>query len=331
MSRPSGPRRRIAQRGPPTPSAQDSAPRPARRARQVGDAENAAGHGLPDELLAAQRPAALLRALGVSARRGLGQHFLTSLGPVRRAIAAAELGPDDTVLEVGPGLGILTQALLPVVRRIVAVELDRALAERLAAWRAQAPQLEVIHGDILALDLCQLFSHRGYKVVANLPYNVAAPTLRHLLESPCQPSRLVVMLQQEMAERIVAAPGALSILGVGVQLYAAPRIVAKVPPGAFYPPPKVMSAIVRLDVRPQPALPVPARTFFALVRAGFSLPRKQLRNSLAAGLAREPRAVAEALAAAGIDSRRRPQTLSLPEWGELYVEAQRRHLVMSDE
>lgn len=284
----------------------------------------------PSNLRQAQRPAALLRSLGASVRRSLGQHFLASPGPVRRAIAAAEVGPEDTVLEIGPGLGILTEALLQVARRVVAVELDRVLAQRLAAWRAQAPHLEVINADILTLDLCQLFSPRSYKVVANLPYNIAAPTLRHALESPCPPSRLVVMLQWEMAERLVAAPGALSVLGISVQLYAEPRIVAKVPPGAFYPPPKVLSAIVRLDVRPEPALPVPPGPFLALVRAGFALPRKQLRNSLAAGLRCDPRTVAEVLAAAGLDPRRRPETLSLPEWGQLYAAAQR-HLVLSAE
>jgi 16S rRNA (adenine1518-N6/adenine1519-N6)-dimethyltransferase len=281
----------------------------------------------PADALSAERPAALLRALGTGPRRSLGQHFLASPGPVRRAIAAAELSPEDAVLEVGPGLGLLTQALLERAGRVVAVELDRALAERLSAWRAQSPHLEVIHGDVLRLDLCQLFAHRGYKVVANLPYNVAAPTLRHLLEASCQPTRLVVMVQLEMAERIVAAPGALSILGIAVQFYAEPRIVAKVPPGAFYPPPRVTSAILRLDVRDQPALPLPPRPFFALVRAGFALPRKQLRNSLAAGLGREPREVAEAIAAAGIDPRRRPETLALAEWGGLFAEATARGLL----
>jgi 16S rRNA (adenine1518-N6/adenine1519-N6)-dimethyltransferase len=153
-----------------------------------------------------------------------------------------------------------------------------------------------------------------YAVVANLPYNIAAPTLRKFLESDCQPTRLVVMVQAEVAESIAAAPGKMSLLAVATQVYADTQIVMRVAPGAFTPPPKVHSAVVRLDVLPRPRASVPLDAFFRVVRAGFGNPRKQLRNSLSFGLHVKQERIDAVLAAGGIDPTRRPHMLSIAEW-----------------
>jgi 16S rRNA (adenine1518-N6/adenine1519-N6)-dimethyltransferase len=218
------------------------------------------------------------------------------------------------------------------------VELDNRLIELLQADFADQPHVTIVHSDILAVDPPALLAahlasdlslpgaeqhpaHHGgsnYKVVANLPYYITSLVLRHLLEAIPPPSLAVVMVQKEVAERICAKPGDLSLLAVSVQFYAIPRIVQRVPAGAFYPAPKVDSAVLRLDVLPTPAVPnVEPEAFFRVVRAGFGQKRKQLANSLSAGLELSKDAVQDALARAGIDPRRRAETLALDEWGAL--------------
>jgi 16S rRNA (adenine1518-N6/adenine1519-N6)-dimethyltransferase len=180
---------------------------------------------------------------------------------------------------------------------------------------AAFPQVQIVHGDILKLPDFG-FPHRGYKVVANLPYYITSAVLRHFLEREPRPRLMVVTLQREVAERIVAAPGEMSILAVSVQCYGRPRIVARIPPGAFYPPPEVDSAVLRVDVGEQPfhGVGVDEAAFFRVVRAGFGQKRKTLRNALSAGLRMDPARAEEVLAQAGVDSRRRAETLSLDEW-----------------
>ncbi len=181
------------------------------------------------------------------------------------------------------------------------------------------PNLTVINADILQLDPVELIDRkRNYKVVANLPYYIAAPILRHFLEASLKPSLMVVMVQKEVGQSIVAAPGNMSILGISVQLYGKPTIVDYVPAQSFYPQPKVDSAIVRIEVYPKPAVDVEdIAGFFEIVKAGFSAPRKQIRNSLALGLQLDSAEIVELLEQAGIAPQRRPETLSLRRMGKL--------------
>lgn len=263
-------------------------------------------------------------------KKSLAQNFLVDDTHRDRIIAAADLTPADTVLEIGPGRGVLTHRLAQQAGYVVAVELDNRLIDPLRHAFAGQPHVTIVHGDILALDPVELIGRRGsaptpqalpptpYKVVANLPYYITSAVLRHILEARVRPTLAVIMVQKEVAERICAAPGAMSLLAVSVQFYAEPRIVDRVPASAFRPRPKVDSAVLRLDVRPQLAVTeVAPDRFFHIVRAGFSQKRKQLRNTLSAGL-RLPKTVTDgALHSAGIDPTRRAETLALAEWGAL--------------
>jgi 16S rRNA (adenine1518-N6/adenine1519-N6)-dimethyltransferase len=265
--------------------------------------------------------AARLKELGLRPRKGLGQHFLVSPGVVRRILKAAEVRPDQVIVEVGPGLGTLTQALAQAGAQVVGVELDGELAAALAtAFQSYGPRVRIIHADARTQDLASLAPvGSSYNVVANLPYYVGSLIVRRFLESERKPRRLVVMLQREVARSMVGAPGKLSLLGVGVQLYGSPSIVATVPPGSFHPPPKVTSAIVRIDVHQEPLLPPSQEAdFFSLVRAGFSAPRKQLRGAMSHALARPPSEIEGLLGDARIDPQRRAETLSLRDWLTLH-------------
>lgn len=255
-------------------------------------------------------------------RKALGQHFLVDGRILNRLLTAAELTPADVVLEVGPGRGALTRQLLRRAGRVIAIELDAALAAALPARLGHPAHLEVVNADARTVDLAALLDGATpYKVIANLPYYAANPILRRFLEMDAayRPQLLTVMVQREVADSIAAAPGRMAMLSVAVQYYAVPRLICAVPPAAFRPPPKVASAVVRLDLRPQPAVAVAdSAAFFALVRAGFAAPRKQLRNSLGQGLRQPGSAIDPLLAAAAIDGRRRAETLSLEEWAALY-------------
>jgi len=268
-----------------------------------------------------------LHRLGARARKGLGQHFLVDRGVLEKIISAAELETSDTVIEVGPGLGVLTGELVKKAANVIAIEADSKLASSLQKTFSKAPQLTVLNADVLEIDPGELLkSHaqaidrrRGYKVVANLPYYIAAPILRHFLETSLNPTLMVVMVQKEVGQRIVAGPGEMSILGISVQLYGQPTIVDYVPAQSFYPRPKVDSAIVRIDVYPRPAVEVAdIAGFFEIVKAGFSAPRKQIRNSLALGLQLNSAEVVKLLEEAGIAPQRRPETLSLDDWAKLH-------------
>lgn len=258
------------------------------------------------------------------ARRGhakaLGQHFLTDGSILARIAAAAELNPQDVVLEVGPGRGALTRLLVDLAARVVAVELDPRLAAALPARLDHPGNLTVVAADARTVDIASLVGpDRPYKMVANLPYYAANPIIRRFLEEPPKPRLMVVMVQQEVARSMTAAPGDMSILSVAVQFYAQATWVCSVPRSAFRPPPKVTSAVVKLAPRPTPPVAVadPA-AFFAVVRAGFAAPRKQLRNSLSQGLEVEGSEVSQLLDSIGIDARRRAETLSLEEWASIY-------------
>jgi 16S rRNA (adenine1518-N6/adenine1519-N6)-dimethyltransferase len=262
----------------------------------------------------------LLRQSGLRARKSLGQHFLADASVLQTIVEAAELSSADTVIEVGPGLGILTVELVRRAGNVVAVELDTKLASLLKRRLASLANLRVINADILKVSPSELLERTGhYKVVANLPYYITSPVLRYFAEASPKPSLMVVMVQKEVGEAIVAGPGKMSLLAVSLQVYSKPRIVSHVPAQCFYPQPKVDSVIVRFDLLPEPAVKVADMGgFFDLVRAGFSSPRKQLHNSLAHSLGMKPVEIILLLEGANIDSKRRAETLSLEEWAKLY-------------
>lgn len=270
------------------------------------------------------RTKALLRQFHLHAKKGLGQHFLIDPDMLEASIAAADMSPDDTIVEVGPGLGVLTEELGKSAKKVIAIEVDHRIAAQLKKRFSQQTNIAIINEDVLQIDIADLIENElshassNYKVVANLPYYIAAPIIRHFLESRTKPQRMVVMVQKEVAESIAAVPGKMSLLGVSVQLYGKPSIVEYVPAKCFYPPPKVDSAIVRIDVYEQPVVDVDIGDYFKVVKAGFSAPRKQLRNALSKGLSISPNDSADILVRAGISPQRRAETLSLEEWAELY-------------
>lgn len=280
----------------------------------------------------AKRPATevkrLLDRFGLRAKKSLGQHFLIDKRVLHRIVSAAELTPEDTVIEVGPGLGILTKELARRARRVIAVEADPNLA---SALREVVANIDIVSADILKTDPVLLLASVGveeaspsYKVVANIPYYITSPILRHFLEASLKPSLIVVMVQKEVGEAIVAQPGRMSLLAVSVQFYGQPVIVDRVPARSFYPSPKVDSVILRIKLYEQPPVSVPqTNKFFDVVRAGFSAPRKQLRNALAQGWGIPPQEAAHLLERAMINPQRRAQTLHLEEWARICEEISR--------
>lgn len=256
----------------------------------------------------------------VRPRKSLGQHFLTDRRILSRISSAADLTPEDLVLEIGPGLGALTRMLVERAGQVVAVEMDQDLASALPSRLNHPPNLTTVHGDARTIDLEPLVgSGAAYKVVANLPFYAANPIVRRFLEAEPRPKLLVVMVQQEVAHAMLAKPGKMTILSVATQFYAEPVLICSVPPRYFRPQPKVTSSVVRLNIRPQPAVPVREDgAFFALVRAGFTAPRKQLRNSLSQGLGIPSVQVSHLLADSELDGTRRAETLSLNEWALIH-------------
>jgi 16S rRNA (adenine1518-N6/adenine1519-N6)-dimethyltransferase len=249
-------------------------------------------------------------------RKRLGQHYLRDRALLARIVAAADLSSQDTVLEIGPGTGALTEALAGAAGQVAAVELDDTLFSLLSERFHENSRIQLVHANALDFDPCEGLEG-PYKVVANIPYYITGPILRHFLESKCPPELLVLMVQREVAERIAAAPGALSLLGVSVQRFADASIVLRVPAGAFHPRPKVDSAVVRLLPHRGRRWVSSSVDFFAVARSGFGLRRKQLVNSLAHGLSLDRAGVSALLAAAGIEPARRAETLSLEEWDRL--------------
>jgi 16S rRNA (adenine1518-N6/adenine1519-N6)-dimethyltransferase len=261
---------------------------------------------------------ALLRSYGLQPKKSLGQNFLVDSAALARVAAVAEITPEDAILEIGAGLGSLTRVLARSARRVVAVELDGRLFPVLRSVLAGLSNVELVQGDILEIDPAKLALGPAYLVVANIPYYITSALVRHLLEAAAKPSRLVLTVQREVAERICAQAGEMSLLALSVQVYGRPLIATHIPAGAFYPRPKVDSAVVRVDLYEQPLVPANLLDdFFRLAKAGFAQKRKTLRNSLAAGLAWRTERVDAWLSAAGIDPRRRAETLSVGEWGAL--------------
>lgn len=247
----------------------------------------------------------------------LGQHWLRDEATLEKISKTADLAPSDTVLEIGPGPGDLTRQLVKKAGKVIAVELDDNLVQRLNR-DLTADNLEVRQGDILKFDLTQLPS--GYKAVANIPYYLTSNLIRDLSESPNPPALMVLLLQKEVAERIAAEPGQMSLLSVATQLYYVPKLGSVVSATLFEPPPKVDSQIISLKRRPEPLFPnLDSKVYFNLVKAGFAGRRKKLRGSLSAGLRIGKGETDQLLKMAGIDGNLRAQNLSLEDWHKLYM------------
>lgn len=261
---------------------------------------------------------ALLREYQLQPKKSLGQNFLVDPNGLEKVMLAAGIGPNDAVLEIGAGLGSLTVLLAQTAGQVVAVEIDRSLLPPLTQALSAYRNVRIVEGDILKLPLEELIPGEGYLVVANIPYYISSAILRRLLGAETRPERMTLTMQQEVAERICARDGKLSLLALSVQVFGAPKIEARIPAGCFYPVPDVDSAVLSLALYPQPLIALEDMDdFFRLARAGFSQKRKTLRNALSAGLALPAAEIEKLLRAAGIDPQRRAETLSIPEWKRL--------------
>jgi 16S rRNA (adenine1518-N6/adenine1519-N6)-dimethyltransferase len=257
----------------------------------------------------------VLRKFGLHPDKRLGQNFLTDPKALEKVVAAAEISSHETILEVGPGLGNLTCYLATFAKNIVAVELDPKLIPPLQMTLKAYKNVTIVQGDILKLDPTELIKTSDYAVVANIPYYITSNLIRHLLEAKNRPTRLVLTVQLEVANRICAKPGDMSLLSLSIQVYGKPRLITRIPATAFYPTPKVDSAVVCIDLYSNPIIPLASiQTFFQLIKAGFGQKRKTLRNSLAGGLGWEVADTERWLIQCEIDPRSRAETLSIEEW-----------------
>jgi 16S rRNA (adenine1518-N6/adenine1519-N6)-dimethyltransferase len=272
----------------------------------------------------------LLDHYDLQARKGLGQHFLVNSGILKNITKAAELSSSDLVIEVGPGIGVLTHALVEQAGYVIAVELDARMAKALEETLVPHTNYSIINKDILDLEPQDIIGQEqakfpdeisnrsGYKLVANLPYYITQPIIRHFCEAKVKPRMMVVMVQKEVAQNIVAKPGDLRILAISVQFYGNAEIMGYVPAANFFPVPKVDSAILKITLYPKPRYKVTSeKNFFRIVRAGFCATRKQVANSLAQGLALPKPEVIFLLRKAGVSPQKRPETLTLEEWASL--------------
>lgn len=263
-------------------------------------------------------PKQLLDDYGISPKKSLGQNFLHDPNILEKIITMSGIMPGDTVLEIGPGTGALTTRLAQHARHVVLVEVDERMRPILENQLAPYNNVYMVFDDILKVDVLRLIGPKDFIVIANLPYYITSAILRHLLEQHRRPRRLVLTVQLEVAERLVAKPGAMSLLAVSVQFYGKAQIMARLNPAVFWPRPDVESAVVRIDTYDTPPVNVPdTAAFFRVVRAGFGQKRKQLKNALSGGLGIKTPAADELITAAGIDPSRRAETLSLDEWAAL--------------
>ena len=261
----------------------------------------------------------ICKRFDIKMSKKLGQNFLIKRGIVDEIVHAAELTPGEPVLEVGPGIGTLTQGLAQSGADVTAIELDRRLLEVLDTTLASYDNVRIIHGDVLKLDVPSIMNHKPFKVVANLPYYITTPIIMSLLESKLPIERLVVMVQKEVALRMVAKPGTkdYGALSVAVQYYTEPDIVLDVPPKSFLPTPAVTSSVIRCVLRDKPPVDViDEKLFFRVVKAGFAQRRKTFANTMkTTGLSKDR--IEELLAKANIDGQRRGETFTLQEFADV--------------
>jgi 16S rRNA (adenine1518-N6/adenine1519-N6)-dimethyltransferase len=260
----------------------------------------------------------LLRRYGLHPNKRLGQNFLVDERSLQKIVKAAGISRGDVILEIGPGLGSLTHHLARAAQQVIAVELDRNLLPPLREVLAPFDNVTILQGDILEINTDDIIPDTPYFVVANIPYYITSALIRHLLEAKVKPRRIVLTVQNEVALRICDQPPKMSLLSLSVQVYGEPEIVARIPGGAFYPAPKVDSAVVRIDLFPHSLISTNLLPeFFQLIKAGFGQKRKTLRNTLSAGMGWTKDQAEGILLEAGIDPQRRAQTLSLAEWNRL--------------
>lgn len=263
----------------------------------------------------------LIQKYQVQPKKSLGQNFLVDPNGLNKVLQAAQLNPEDTVLEIGAGLGSLTYLLAQQAKYVVALELDKRLIPPLTEVLAGFENIKIKQGDMLELSPDALLGTARYVVVANIPYYITSALIRHLLEADHKPTRMVLTVQQEVAERILVRDGKMSLLALSVQVYGEPELKARIPAGCFYPPPEVDSAVLSIELYEEPLVPSESLDlFFKLAHAGFAQKRKTLRNTLATGMNESPAWTEKLLTAAGIDPQRRAETLSMQEWKQL-VEA----------
>jgi 16S rRNA (adenine1518-N6/adenine1519-N6)-dimethyltransferase len=258
---------------------------------------------------------ALMRRYGLRPDKRLGQNFLIDKKYLYKVVEASNLKGDETVLEIGAGLGSLTVLLSEFTHQVIAVEIDTRLIPALQFTIRHVENVQMVVGDILKLDIPDLMGRRPYSVIANIPYNITSLLIRHLMESRIPPEMIVLTLQKEVAQRIIATPGDLNLLALSVQVYGEPHIIGHIPAKAFFPKPKVDSSIIRITLHSSPIMPpdlVPR--FFQLAKIGFNQKRKQIVNSLSAGLGLKKERVKKWLLDSDVDPRSRPQELELDIW-----------------
>ena len=260
----------------------------------------------------------LLKRYGIQPKKSLGQNFLVEPAGLMKVINAAELTGNEEVLEIGAGLGSLTYLLAQSCARVTTVEIDNHMLEPLTEALSPFSNVRIIPGDILELDTSFLVNQENYVVVANIPYYITSAIIRHLLEANLKPSRVILTIQKEVAQRIVARDGKMSLLSLSVYVFGEPEIAGSIPAGSFFPAPDVDSAVLRIRLHPEPLIPATQLDqFFKLAHTGFGQKRKTLRNSLSAGLSLPAIEVEARLHKAAIEPVRRAETLSIAEWARL--------------
>lgn len=260
----------------------------------------------------------LLKRYGIQPKKSLGQNFLVEPAGLMKVISAAGLESGEEVLEIGAGLGSLTVLLAQTCKRVTTVEIDPRMLPPLDEALKPYQNVRVVPGDILELNPSELVQQEDYVVVANIPYYITSAIIRHLLAAERKPSRLILTIQKEVAQRVVARDGKMSLLSLSVIVFGQPEIAAVIPAGSFFPAPDVDSAILRISLYPEPLISVSQLDqFFRLAHAGFGQKRKTLRNSLSAGLSLPAGEVESRLLSAGIAPARRAETLSIAEWAAL--------------
>ncbi len=263
-------------------------------------------------------PKALLDNYEIYPKKSLGQNFMHDPNALDKIVASADITEGDTVVEVGPGTGALTEKLSEKARHVFSIELDERLQPILEERFNDTPNVYFVFKDILKTDIPSLVGNQDFVVVANVPYYISSAIIWHFLEPDRRPKRMVMTMQYEVAERIMQQPDNMSLLTVAVQFYGKPSIVSKLSPAVFWPRPNIHSAVMRIETHPEHPVDVPsAKAFFRVVKAGFSMKRKQLKNSISGGLQIKSKVARDLITAADIDPQRRAETLTLEEWGQL--------------
>ncbi len=261
---------------------------------------------------------AILKKYDIQLKKSLGQNFLTDNHALQAIVHVAGITSEDIVLEIGPGIGSLTRHIAAAAKKVVAVELDASLMPALRDVLSPFSNVELIHGDILKVDLPASLQESPYLIVANIPYYITSAVIRRSLENTAKPKKMILTIQKEVARRICQKPGDMSLLALSVQVYGQPKVQFDIPAGAFYPAPTVDSSVLSIDLYDQPLIPpVDLDKFFQWIKAGFSQKRKKLRNSLSAGLNLPTTAIEEVFTRADLDPQRRAETLSIEEWKNL--------------